>query len=164
MPVEMSSAAPGGSVSGAARQARKSMPAEPAVAGEGSGNSRPMRGSRILSLTVGRIESAANAAAAQAGARVRHCCADGLRTTFARTAPRGAVGGRQALGDQGNEFARDVELRRTRDLEFSAGPQDRQGVVLAIECDPIADLVGGDQVELLALELTARVFLDVVGL
>src|SRR5271169_1536821 len=115
----MSSAPPGARTTGAATQARKSMPAEPAVACEGKGNSRPMRGSKILSLTVGRIESAADTAAAQAGARIGRGCADGLRTTFARAAPRGAVGGRQALGDQGNEFARDVEFRRARDLEFS---------------------------------------------
>src|ERR1019366_2091902 len=118
----MSCAAPGARTSGAARQAHKSMPAEPAVACAGNGNSRPMRGSKILSLTVGRIESAAYAAAAQAGARVRHRGAGGGRAALARTAPRGAVGGRQALGDQGNELARDAELRCARDLEFSAGP------------------------------------------
>src|SRR5271169_5783005 len=100
MPVGISSAPPAGRTRGAARQARRSMPAEPAVACEGRGNSRPMRGSRILSLTVGRIESAAYAAAAQAGTRVGDRGAGGLRTTLARAAPRAAVVGGHALGDQ----------------------------------------------------------------
>src|SRR5579883_1872027 len=50
MPVEMSCASPGARVSGASRQARRSMPADPGVAWAGRGRSRPMRSSRMRSL------------------------------------------------------------------------------------------------------------------
>src|SRR5882724_25105 len=158
MPVGTSSAAPGTSSSGAPMQARKSMPAEPAVACCGSGNSRPMRGSRIRSLTVRRMPSAPRAPGAHSIAR------EGGDPAFARTAPWAAVGRRQALSDQGNELARNFNFGSARDLDLAAGPNDGERVVVAIERNPLADLVGGNHVELLALELDARVLLDVVGL
>ena len=88
----------------------------------------------------------------------------GRRAALARTAPRTAVGRRQALGDQGDELARDVDFRSARDLDLAAGPDDGERIVIAVEGDPLADLVGGNHVELLALEFAARILFHVVGL
>src|ERR1700737_2709522 len=129
MPVGMSSAAPAASASGASVQARKSMPAEPAVACCGRGNFRPPR---------------AHAIARQGGG-----------AALARTAPRAAVGRRQALSDQGNELARNFNFRSARDLDLAAGPNDGERIVVAIERHPLADLIGGNHVGLLALEFAA---------
>src|SRR5580658_11312351 len=157
MPVGMSSVVPGSNTRGASKQARKSMPADPAVACCGSGNSRPMRGSKIRSLILGCI-SAPRAAGAHAIARQ-----GGGRAALTRTASRTAVGGRQAARDQGDELARNVDFRSARDFDLAAGPDDGERIVLAIERNAVAHLVGGDHVEFLALELAARVVLDVVG-
>src|SRR6202043_1091283 len=154
----MSAAAPAASASGAWVQARRSMPADPAVACCGRGNSRPMRGSKIRSLTERCMLSAPHAAGAHSIARQ-----DGGGAAFARTAPRTAVGRRQALGDQGNELARNFNFRSARDLDLAAGPDDGECIVVAIERHPLADLIGGNHVELLALEFAARILLDVVG-
>src|SRR6266404_9618505 len=156
-PVGISSAAPGTSASGAPMQARKSMPAEPAVACCGSGNSRPMRGSKTRSLTVCRTSLPARAPGAHPIA------GQGGDPALARPSPRAAVGRRQALSDQGNELAGNVNFGSARDLELAAGPNDGERVVVAIERNSLADLIGGDHVELLALELDARVLFDVVG-
>src|ERR1700733_7244303 len=150
MPVGMSSAALALSTSGASMQARKSMPADPAVACCGNGNSWPMRGSKIRSLILRCISSAPHAAGTHSIAR------QGGGAAFARTAPRRAVGRRQALRDQGKELARDLDL--------AAGPNDGKRIVVAIERNPLADLVGGNHVELLALQFDPRVLFDVVGL
>src|SRR5579863_2479633 len=159
MPVGMSSVAAGGRTSGASMQARKSMPADPAVACWGRGNSRPMRGSRIRSLILGNIGLLApRAAGAHAIAR------QGGGAALTRTASRAAVGGRQPARDQADELARDVDLRSTRHFDLAAGPNDGERIVLAIERNAVAHLVGGDHIELLALELAARVVLDIVGL
>src|SRR5260221_1116185 len=158
MPVGMSSAAPGPSTSGARVQARRSMPEEPAVACCGNGNSRPMRGSKIRSLILRCISSAPHAAGAHSIAR------QGGGAAFARTAPRSAVGRRQALSDQGDELARDFDFRSARDLDLAAGPNDGERIVVAVERNPLADLVGGNHVELLALPFDPRVLFDVVGL
>src|SRR5882724_3188696 len=159
MPVGISSAAPGARSSGAARQARKSMPAEPAVACCGRGNSRPMRGSKTRSLTVRRTLSPARATGAHSIARQ-----GGGDPALARTAPRTAVMRRQAARNQGDELARDIYFGSALDLDFAAGPNDGERIVVAIERDAVADLIGGNHVELLALELAARILLDVVGL
>src|ERR1700686_3753955 len=159
MPVGMSSAAPAASASGASMQARKSMPAEPAVACCGKGDSRPMRGSRIRSLTV-RVMPRSPSRASGAHSISRQ---DGGGAALARTAPRTAVRRRQALGDQGNELARHFYFRPARDFDLAAGPEDGECIIVAIEGNPFADLVRGDHVELLALELAARVVFDVIG-
>src|SRR5580698_9295278 len=52
MPEGISAVSPGASASGSFRQARRSMPAEPAVACCGRGNSLPMRGSSSFTLTI----------------------------------------------------------------------------------------------------------------
>src|ERR1700722_3690661 len=146
IPVGISSAAPGGSASGASMQARKSMPAEPAVAGCGKGNSRPMRGSKIRSFTVRCIGSATDVAGTHSVARQAR---DGA--SFTLTAAWAAVGRRQAVGNQGNELACDIDFRSAGDLGLAAGPDDRQRVVVAIERHAVVDLVGGNHVELLTL-------------
>src|ERR1700723_301388 len=157
-PVGISSAAPAASASGASMQARKSMPAEPAVACCGNGNSWPMRGSKIRSVILRCISSAPHAAGTHSIA------GQGGGAAFARTAPRRAVGRRQALSDQGNELARDFDFRSARNLDFAAGPNDGERIVVAIERNPLADLVGGNHVELLALQFDPRVLFYVVGL
>src|SRR5579863_92528 len=118
MPVGMSSVVPGSRTSGASMQARRSMPADPAVACCGRGNSRPMRGSKIRNLILGSI-SAPRAAGAHAIARQ-----GGGRAALAGTAPGTAVGGRQAARDQGDELARNVDFRSARDLDLAAWPDD----------------------------------------
>src|ERR1700738_3492235 len=143
MPVGMSSAAPAASASGACMQARKSMPAEPAVACCGKGKSRPMRGSRIRSLTERCMRSAPCAPRTHSIARQ-----DGGGTALARTAPRSAVGRRQALGDQGNELARHFYFRPACHLDLAAGPDHGERIIVAIEGYPFAHLVGGDHVAL----------------
>ena len=96
-------------------------------------------------------------------------CAGGLAERPAarrcsRPRARAAVGRRQALRDQRDQLTRDLELRSARDLDLAARPEHGERIVLAIEGEPFADLVGGDHVELLALEFGARIFLDVVRL
>src|SRR5258708_26186109 len=147
MPVGISSAAPALSASGASMQARKSMPAEPAVACCGKGNSRPMRGSKIRSLTVRCTPSAPHAPGAHAIAR------QGRDPAFARTAPRATGRRPAALSDQGNELARNFDFGSARDLDLAAGPNDGQRVIVAIERNPVAGLVGRNHVQPLALEL-----------
>ncbi len=55
-------------------------------------------------------------------------------------------------------------LRSAPDLDLAAGPYNRERIVIAVEGDAVADLVGRNHVELLALELAARILLDVIGL
>src|SRR5258708_9754649 len=139
-------------------QARKSMPAEPAVACCGNGNSRPMRGSKIRSLTVRCIRllnSTRTTAAHPLAGQSRGSSA------LSRAAARTAVRRWQALRNERDEFARHVDFRSARHLHFAARPDHDERVVLAIERDSIADFVRGDHVELLALELDARILLDV---
>src|SRR5271163_4631717 len=112
IPVGMSSVMPGNRTRGASMQARRSMPADPAVACCGRGNSRPMRGSNIRSLILGNT-SAPCAAGAYAIARQ-----GGGGAALARTAPGSAVGGRQAARDQGDELARNVDFRSARDFDL----------------------------------------------
>ncbi len=57
-----------------------------------------------------------------------------------------------------------LDFRSACDLHFAAGPDDGERVVIAIKGDPFAHLIGGDHVELLALELAARILFDIVGL
>src|SRR5271166_5771206 len=116
------------------------MPAEPGVACCGRGNSRPMRGSRILSLTERRT-SAARAARAHPVAGQ-----GGGAAALARAAPRAPLMRRQAARDQGDELACDVDFRSARHLDLAAGPNDGERVVVAIERNALTDLVGGDHV------------------
>src|ERR1700722_7379718 len=169
-PVGISSAAPAARVSGVSMQARKSMPADPAVACCGKGNSRPMRGSRIRSLMVRGMAMSLSISPGGGGgglasraARPHAVTRQGSGPALARTAPGAAVGRRQALGDQCDELARDIDFRPAGDFHFAGGPNDGECVVVAIEGDPFANLVGGDHIELLALGLAARILFDVVG-
>src|SRR5271163_4220643 len=132
-PVGINSAAPGARISGASTQARKSMPAEPAVACCGRGNSRPMRGSKIRSLTERCTVTAARGGhAPDRAAGRRRCGACGRR----------GAGWRQAAGDQGNELARNINFRSARHFELAAGPDDGERIVVAVERNAFADLVG----------------------
>ena len=81
-------------------------------------------------------------------------------------APRRGLpsGGGKRLAMKAMSCARHLELRSARDLDLAAGPDHRQRIVIAVEGDAVADLVGRNHVELLALELAARVLLDIVGL
>src|SRR5271155_2295107 len=136
MPVGISSVMPGNRTRGASMQARRSMPAAPAVACCGRGNSRPMRGSKTRSLILGNIRSLApRAAGAHAIARQ-----GGGRAALTRTPSGTAGGGRQAASDQGDELARNVDFRSARDFDLAAGPNDRERIVLAIERNAVAHL------------------------
>src|SRR5229473_6787274 len=142
MPVGSSSAAPGSSTNGASMHARRSMPAEPGVACSGSGNSRPMRGSRMRTLIVRLIRGssasyAACATAAKPGARVR-----GRDAAFAGAAAR-AIAGRQPFCDQGDEGPGDVDLGTPRDIDFATRPNHGNRIVVAVEGDAVPDVVGG---------------------
>ena len=139
-------------------QARKSMPAEPAVAC--CGQRKFPADARIQNP---QLDLARHASAAARRARTR---SRGRAAALRRLRePRRGLpsGGGRRLGDQGDELARDVDFRSARDFDLAARPNDGERIVLAIERNAVADLVGGDHVELLALELAARVVLDVVG-
>jgi len=76
---------------------------------------------------------------------------------LARAASGTAVGRRQPARDQRHKLARDLDFRSARDFNLAAGHMTVSALSSQIEGDPFADLVGGDHVELLALELAARV-------
>src|ERR1700675_2628028 len=121
-----------------------------------------MRASNIRSLTVRCTwRRALTPRATRANSIARQ---GGRRAALARAPPWAAVGRRQALGDQGNELARDIDFRPARDLGLAAGPDDGERIVIAVEGNPFADLVGGNHVEFLAFELAARILFHVIGL
>src|SRR5579862_5721893 len=97
-------------------------------------------------------------------ARAYPIARQGGGTAFARAAARSAVGRREAARDQGDELARDFDFRSTRNVDLATRPNDRKRIVFAVEGNAVADQIGRDHVELLALELAAGVVLDIVGL
>src|SRR5438270_1751800 len=118
-PVGMSSARPAGNMSAAPRQARRSMPAEPAVAYAGRGNSFPMRASRIRTLS---------------GRRVFWSIRTGSQLAQCRVARRDTgAGGGERLGDERDQLAGQRQLGRLAQLMPLVAPQDDELVVLAIE-------------------------------
>ena len=99
MPVGISCVSPGFSSSGASMQARRSRPAEPAVAYCGSGNSRPMRG----------IEDAHLEPAARAGS-VRAVSWHGPDSSTSARRLRALLLALIALGDHFDQLPRQRQL------------------------------------------------------
>src|SRR4029453_13091473 len=152
MPDGMSCVSPGFSSSGASMQARKSTPAEPCVAYCGSGYSRPMRGSRMGTSSRRRAPVACAPSAGMSGTL-------GLRSERA-----GLVARLITLGDDFDQLPCQGQLARECELALAAaGPVDRQCVLVLVERQPLADLVGCDHVEVLAGQFGERVALDVLG-
>src|SRR5262252_5462774 len=137
--------------------ARRSSPAEPAVARFGNGISVPMRGFKILSSTErgrGSVKSGSfffSSACERRSARARS------RT---HVAARRSI----ALADQLDEPPSEHGLRAFAERELTAGPVDRERVRLAIEPAIAANLVRRDHVDPLLVELLARVARNVLRL
>ena len=115
------------------------MPAEPAVAAPGSGNSAPTRGSSTFTSTSITISSCPL-----------------LVFHFLRS-PRSAQ-----FDDLLQQRARQIELVRARQFLLAVFPVQREFVVAGVETLAAADLVGGDHVDLLRQQFAARVFRDVL--
>src|SRR5688572_30138326 len=148
----MSCVSPGFSSSGASMQARRSTPAEPCVAYCGSGYSRPMRGSRMR--TSSRRRGPACAPSAGMG-----------RTLGFGTERAGLVALLVTLGDDFDQLPRQRQLAGERELALAAvRPVHGQRILVLVERETRADLVGSDHVEILARQFRQRVALDVLGL
>src|SRR5262245_44741342 len=85
------------------------------------------------------------------------------RTLGFRGERAGLVARLVALGNDFDELARQGQLARERELTLAAaGPVNRQCVLVLVEREPLADLVGCDHVEVLAGQFRERVALDVL--
>src|SRR5690606_2789727 len=134
MPAGTSAVSPGASVNGASSMARRSMPAELEVAYSGRGNSAPMRGSSTLSCTSSMEIS-----------RVSGCRAD-------------------ARGDDFKHTTSHLWLAGFGDFLSAIAPIHRQRIALGVEAAAFqADTVGGDEVEVLALQFVAGVAFHLGG-
>src|SRR5512140_1527141 len=73
--------------------------------------------------------------------------------TLDRRRRRALAARTESLRDHGDQVCRESTLRRPRQLALAIGPVDGERVVVAVEGEPLAHLVRGDHVELLAFEL-----------
>src|SRR4030095_5802732 len=122
------------------------------VACWGSGYARPRRGSRMRTSSRWRAPAACAPSAGMSGTL-------GLRRERA-----GLVARLITLGDDFDQLPCQGQIARECDLGLAAaGPVDRQCVLVLVERQPLADLVGCDHVEVLAGQFGERVALDVLG-
>src|SRR5690606_1290462 len=149
----ISAVSPGASVSGASRQARRSMPAEPSVAYCGSGNSRPRRASRMR--TSRRRRCAGGSTGGMSGRA--HGRDDGAAGTAGL-----ALALTIARGDDFHELMGQRGLAGALELLLAARPVDGERVLVHVEGKIVADPVGGDQIEVLGRQLHQGVALDVL--